>query len=109
MKLTVEAFIELKTKELRHGLRVLYGRHWRRIVARRMGRRDAPRFLVARLGKHRVTLAQLIPVEKLLAAARREILALYGLDGGLAYKARKAEPVEPDKNSQNGGAPSATP
>ena|SRR5689334_17527453 len=103
MKLTTEAFIEQKTKELRYVFRALYGRRWRRIVARRMGRRDAPRFLVARLGKHKVTLAQLIPVEKLAAVCRRDVMLLYGLDPGPDPEAKTAEPVEPDKNNQNGG------
>lgn len=78
--LTVEAFIELKVNYLRHFYRVWWGRHWRRILARRMGRRDAPRFLVAGPGKHRVTLAQLIPVEKLARAVRLADMQLLGLD-----------------------------
>jgi hypothetical protein len=63
--MTTEAFIELRSKELRHFFRVIWGRRWRYILAKRMGRSDAPRWLVARPGKCRVTLAKLIPVERL--------------------------------------------
>jgi hypothetical protein len=62
--MTTEAFVEFRAKQLRKFFHVLWGRKWRYTLARRMGRLDAPRFLVARPGKHRVTLAQLVPVER---------------------------------------------
>jgi hypothetical protein len=71
--MTTEAFVALRSKQLRHFFHIWYGRNWRSIVARRMGRWDAPRFLVARPGKHRVTLAQLVPVEKFAVSVGFEI------------------------------------
>jgi hypothetical protein len=62
--MTTEAFVELRAKQLRMYFHVLWDRRWRYILAKRMGRRDAPRFLVARPGKHQITLAQLVPVER---------------------------------------------
>ncbi len=64
--MTTEEFVQMRAQELRGLVRVWFGRPWRRAVAREMCRWDAPRFLVARPGRHRVTLAQLVPVEKLM-------------------------------------------
>ncbi len=60
-----ETFIELRAKQLHQFFRMRFGRHWRYTVAAWMGRRDAPRWLVARVGTHPITLAKLIPVERL--------------------------------------------
>lgn len=101
--MTTETFVELRAAHLRKFFRIWWGRRWRYILAKRMGRRDAPRFLVARPGKHRVTLAQIIPVEKLAMAARRADMELLGLDIGPApdsawLQPKIAAPVEPGTN-----------
>jgi hypothetical protein len=105
--MTTETFIDLRANFLRKFFRIWWGRRWRYIVAKRLGRRDAPRFLVARPGKHRVTLAQIIPVEKLAIAARRGHLELLGLrdpaPGSAWLQPKIAASVEADTKLQSGG------
>src|SRR5947209_15193069 len=104
-----ETFVEIRANQLRKFFRIWWGRRWRYILAKRMGRRDAPRFLVARPGRHRVTLAQLIPVEKLAIAVRRADMELLGLDPGPAPDSAWLQPkiagtVDADTNRQDGSA-----
>ena len=61
--MTTEYFIQLRTAELRRFFRGYFGRRWRYRAARRMGRKDVPRWLASK--KCPATLRQLIPVEKL--------------------------------------------
>ncbi len=112
--MTTEAFVELRAKQLRMFFHVLWRRRWRYILAKRMRRRDAPRFLVARPGNHRITLAQLVPVERYAMTigfksdywdkcydgfARTELRAR---NGGMADDS-SAKQVQEETNRQNGG------
>ena len=111
--MTTETFVELRANFLRKFFRIWWGRRWRYILAKRMGRRDAPRFLVARPGKHRVTLAKLIPVEKIAIAARQGHMELLGLrdpaPGSAWLQPKIAGPVEAENtNRQDGGAEPST-
>jgi len=46
-KMTTEEFVRLRADYLRKLLRVYYGRHWRQVTAKRLGRADVPRWLFA--------------------------------------------------------------
>lgn len=113
--MTTEAFVELRAKQLRMFFHVLWRHKWRYRLAKRMGRRDAPRFLVARPGRHRVTLAQLVPVERYAVTigfnidyrdkcydgfARRELRARNGANTGDTC----AAPAQEETNPEDGGA-----
>jgi hypothetical protein len=45
-QMSAAQFFQLRTTELRRFYRGRYGRPWRFVSAKQMGRRDAPRFLV---------------------------------------------------------------
>jgi hypothetical protein len=112
--MTTEAFVELRAKQLRMFFHVLWRRKWRYILAKRMRRRDAPRFLIARPRRHRITLAQLVPVERYAMTigfnidywdrcydgfARTELRARNAANTGDT----SAEPVPEGTNRQNRG------
>jgi len=61
--MTTEYFIKLRIEELRSFLRARFGRRWRYRVARRLGRKDAPRWLVTK--KYPATLTKILLVERL--------------------------------------------